>query len=284
MIKTALLGLGKTGIVVAEHLLNSACFDLVSVICKPNSPKKDRQLSEFIKSNTANSLTIKSNDALKEEIRTKKFKIAIDFTTPEASLANAKILAENGINIVIGTNGFNNMQVYELKKIAQKNKTGIVYAPNISLGINLLLSISKTISRLIPNYDVEITEYHHRHKKDSPSGTALKIANEIATARGVNPNNYVHGRKGNTTRATNEIGIHAIRAGGIVGVHKVLFAGEHDELEIIHRSYSRLVFAEGALRAASFIANHKGFYYMEEVINNEEPNDAVNDSSIKTKI
>jgi 4-hydroxy-tetrahydrodipicolinate reductase len=264
MIRTCLLGLGRTGAVVAEQLLVTPSFDLSAVFAKPGSPKSGQALSKYVKS--PNELLIRSADSLADYLEKKRLKVAIDFTTPEGSLKNTRILAERGVNVVIGTTGFNNMQIYELKNLVQKYRIGLVYAPNISLGINLLLSVVKTVARLIPHYDVEIIESHHRNKKDSPSGTALKIANEINNIKGVVSGKYTYGRKGNEVREAKEIGIHAVRAGGIVGIHQVLFAGESDEIEITHRSYSRVVFAEGALRAAEFIANRKGFYCMEDVL------------------
>ncbi|HEY8463709.1 MAG TPA: 4-hydroxy-tetrahydrodipicolinate reductase [Bacillota bacterium] len=279
MIKTCLLGLGRTGSVVAEQLLASDEFQLTKVFARPNSPKIGRPVSDFIR--FPSDLTIYSSDSLPEHLQHQQIKVAIDFTTPEASLKNARILAEHGINIVIGTTGFNKMQIFELKRLIQLYKIGLVYAPNISLGINLLLSVVKTIARLIPHYDVEITESHHRNKKDAPSGTALKIAEAINGARGISSGKYTYGRKGQEIRESREIGIHAVRAGGIVGVHQVLFAGESDEIEITHRSYSRLVFAEGALQAAKFIFNRKGFYCMEDLLNTEEPENTVLPHNLK---
>lgn len=269
MIKTCLLGMGRTGSVVADQLVQSRDFDLVSVIGRPGSQKNGRLLSDYVKTNE--DLCIADASELVDEIKKKKFKVAVDFTSPEAALRNAHILAEHGIHLVIGTTGFNNMQLFELKNLVQQHRIGLVYAPNISVGINLLLSVVKTIARLIPHYDVEITESCHREKKDSPSGTALKIATEICSIRGTSSGQKVkNGRKGTDSREPGEVGVHSIRAGGIVGVHKVLFAGDSDELEITHRSYSRIVYAEGALKAASFIANLKGFFHMEDVLLAEE--------------
>jgi 4-hydroxy-tetrahydrodipicolinate reductase len=263
--KTCLLGLGRTGSVVAEQLLNSPNFDLVSVISKPGNSKVGHRLSKFMP--CEREIIVANANDLSKEIEEKHFQVAIDFTSPEATLKNAYILAEKGINMVIGTTGFNNMQLYELKKLVEDYKVGLVYAPNISVGINLLLSIVKTMARLIPHYDVEITESCHRHKKDSPSGTALKIANELSIIKGAAKGQKIKiGRKGHSTRESNEIAIHSIRAGGAIGVHKVLFAGEADEIEITHRSYSRAIFAEGALKAAAFVSNLKGFFHMEDVL------------------
>jgi 4-hydroxy-tetrahydrodipicolinate reductase len=265
IIKTCLLGLGRTGTVVAEQILKSPNFDLVSVVAKPGNAKVGHLLSEFVPCD--NEIIVADAHDLAAEIQQKRFKVAIDFTSPEATLKNAHILAEEGVNMVIGTTGFNNMQLYELKKLVDEYKVGLVYAPNISVGINLLLSIVKTMARLIPNYDVEITESCHRNKKDSPSGTALKIASELSIIKGAAKSQKLKfGRKGSITREADEIGIHSIRAGGTVGVHKVLFAGEADEIEITHRSYSRTIFAEGALKAAAFVCNLKGFFHMEDVL------------------
>ncbi len=270
MIKTCLLGLGRTGKVVAEELLTSREFDLVSVIARPRSKKINLSLREL--ANLDSEVLVASSDLLTEEIRKRKFTVAIDFSSAEACLKNAEVLAENGIHMVIGTTGFNKIQIYELKNLVQHFKIGLVFAPNISVGINALLFIAKYLAKLVPDYDVEIMESHHRNKTDSPSGTAIKIATEIHNVKGINEKEKknVFGRKGTIQREAKEIGIHAIRAGGITGVHQVLFAGEHDEIEIIHRSYSRKVFAAGALTAAQFISKRKGFFSMEEVLSSDE--------------
>lgn len=274
MIKTCLLGLGRTGKVVAEELLSSREFDLVSVIARPTSKKVNRTLRELV--NVDSELVVSSSDSLVEEIRKKKFTVAIDFSTAEACLKNAEILMEHGVHMVVGTTGFNKIQIYELKNLVQYFKTGLVFAPNISVGINALLFVTKYLAKMVPDYDVEIMESHHRNKVDSPSGTAIKIAAEIHHVKGIKDKDKrnVFGRKGTTQREASEIGIHAIRAGGITGVHQVLFAGEYDEIEIIHRSYSRKVFALGALTAAKFISKRKGFYSMEEVLSYEEKDQA----------
>lgn len=266
MIKTCLLGMGRTGMVVAEQLLSSKDFLLNSIIAKPGSLKSGKKIQDFLR--TDQEIIISDSENLTTEIKEKRFKVAIDFTTPEASIKNAAILAENGIHLVIGTTGFNNMQLYELKRLVQRYKIGLVYAPNISVGINLLISVAKTIARLIPHYDVEITETCHQGKKDAPSGTALKIASEIFSMKGLTEKAepIKFGRKGKTKRESGEIGIHSLRSGGNAGVHKVLFAGKADEIEITHRSFSQSIYADGALKAAGFIAGVKGFFHMEDVL------------------
>lgn len=268
MIRVCLLGLGRTGTVVAEHLIESPDFDLKAVFTKPNGPKINRRLSELINKDTQ--LIIKDTSNLASEIERQKIQVAIDFTNPKAVLKNARVLAEKKVHLVIGTTGFNKVQLNELRQIAEKYRIGMVYAPNISLGINILLLIVKTLAKLLPSYDVEITEYHHRHKKDAPSGTAVKIAAIVNNIKQIKEPRLIFGRFGSITRRNNEIGIHAVRAGGIIGVHKVLFSGNYDEIEVTHRSYSRSVFAEGALKASKFIANKPGFYNMQDVLMMED--------------
>ncbi len=268
MIKACLLGLGRTGTIVAEHLIESPGFDLVAVFTKPKGVKANRKLNELINKDTK--LIIKDATNLASEIQRQKIQVAIDFTNPKAVLKNARVLAEKGVHLVIGTTGFNKVQLNELKNIADQYKIGLVYAPNISVGINILMVIVKTLAKLLPSYDVEISEYHHRYKKDAPSGTAVKIAAAVNNVKQNKEPRLVFGRFGPTARSNNEIGIHAIRAGGIIGVHKVLFSGNYDEIEVTHRSYSRSVFAEGALKASKFIANKSGFYNMEDVLMMED--------------
>lgn len=265
MIKTCLLGLGRTGMVVADALLKSPQFELVSVISKPGGTKVGRPLSEYLPG--AGELIIQDSKSLEAESEAKKFTVAIDFTSPAAALQNTRILAKHGVNVVVGTTGFNNIQLFEIQKMTEQAKIGLVYAPNISVGINLLLSLVKTIARMIPHYDVDITESCHHMKQDAPSGTALRIAEAIHSAKGEHRSPKLrHDRKGTFLRENGEIGMHSIRAGGIVGVHQVLFAGESDEIVITHRAYSRTVYADGALKAAAFINGRRGFYHMEDVL------------------
>ncbi len=262
MIRTCLLGLGKTGSVVAEKLLNSSEFDLMSVICKPGSLKTGNPIKRYL--NAESNLLITEADALAEETKQKRFQIAIDFTSPEATLKNAPILAEKGVHLVIGTNGFSNHQLQQLKNLVQHYRIGLVYAPNLSVGINLLLSIVKTIARLIPNYHVEITETENRNETLSHSGTVIKIADDIKIIKeAVRRNRYKLGHKEDISKI---ISFNTVPAEKNYRFHKVRFLGESEEIEILHRSNSGAIYAEGALKAAAFILNLKGFYHMEDVL------------------
>lgn len=264
MIKTCLLGLGRTGEVIAETLLHTIGFQLCTVVEKSGNSKCGQPLSNFIR--CEEDIIIIDPENLSKAYQDNHFKVAIDFTTPDACLQHAQLLAAYGVHLVIGTSGFNSMQLYQLKHIARQYKIGLVYAPNISLGINLLLTLAKTVARIIPHYDVEITETYHKYKGESPSGAALKIANAVTGIKGLTwkERHYTPNNKDEKPRG--EIGIHSLRAGGSDGVHTILFAGENDEIEITHRAYNGLCFAEGALKAAKFIVNRRGLYEMEDVL------------------
>jgi 4-hydroxy-tetrahydrodipicolinate reductase len=261
MIKTCLLGLGKAGSIVAERLLISSEFHLSSVICKPGSEKTATPVKQYLK--TDSDLLIADSDTLAEEIKEKRFQIAIDFTTPEATLKNAPLLAEKGVHLVIGTNGFSNHQLRQLKDLVQHYRIGLVYAPNLSVGINLLLSMVKTIAHLIPNYHVEITETENQSETLSHSGTAIKIADDIKIIKeAVRRNRYKLGHKEKISKMVSFNTVPYEKN----SFHKVRFSGESEEIEILHRANSGAIYAEGALKAAAFILNLKGFYHMEDVL------------------
>lgn len=261
MIRTCLLGLGKTGSIVAEKLLRSSEFKLLSVICKPGGNKIGSSIKHHL--NSESNLLITGADSLIDESKQKQFQVAIDFTSPEATLKNAPILAEKGVHLVIGTNGFSNHQLQQLKDLVQRYRIGLVYAPNLSVGINLLLSMVKTVARLIPSYHVEITETKAEGETLSHSGTAIKIAEDIKVIKeAAKRNRYKLEHKDDISKIVSFKSISSEKG----GVHKVRFSGESEEIEIMHRSNSGTIYAEGALKAAAFIVNLKGFYHMEDVL------------------
>ncbi|MDO9064100.1 MAG: 4-hydroxy-tetrahydrodipicolinate reductase, partial [Sulfuricella sp.] len=179
----------------------------------------------------------------------------IDFTRPEATLDHLKACRELGINIVIGTTGFSAEQK-ELIADAGRD-IGVVFAPNMSVGVNLSLKLLDMAARVLnEGYDIEIVEAHHRHKVDAPSGTALRMGEVVANALGRNlAECAVYGREGVTgERSPSTIGFATVRGGDIVGDHTVLFAGTGERVEITHKASSRATFALGALRAARFLA------------------------------
>jgi 4-hydroxy-tetrahydrodipicolinate reductase len=197
-----------------------------------------------------------------------KFDVLIDFTRPEPTLANLAICRATGRNMVIGTTGFSEAQKLEIAAAA--NDIGIVFAPNMSVGVNLCLKLLGMAARVLGDeVDIEVIEAHHRHKVDAPSGTALRMGEVVAAALGRDlASCAVYGREGNTgERDRRTIGFETIRAGDIVGDHTVLFAGTGERVEITHKASSRMTFANGAVRAAGWLmTHHPGLFDMQDVL------------------
>jgi 4-hydroxy-tetrahydrodipicolinate reductase len=193
----------------------------------------------------------------------------IDFTRPEGTLAHLRVCRDLGVNAVIGTTGFSELQKAEIADIARD--IAIMMAPNMSVGVNVTLKLLEMAAKaLSTGYDIEIIEAHHRHKVDAPSGTALKMGEVIAGALGRDLKDCaVYAREGVTgERDPSSIGFATIRGGDIVGDHTVLFAGTGERIEISHKSSSRVTYAQGSLRAARFLSGHKtGLFDMFDVLN-----------------
>jgi 4-hydroxy-tetrahydrodipicolinate reductase len=170
--------------------------------------------------------------------------------------------------MVIGTTGFSEAQKLEIAAAA--NDIGIVFAPNMSVGVNLCLKLLDMAARVLGDeVDIEVIEAHHRHKVDAPSGTALRMGEVVAAALGRDlASCAVYGREGNTgERDRRTIGFETIRAGDIVGDHTVLFAGTGERVEITHKASSRMTFANGAVRAAGWLMRHQaGLFDMQDVL------------------
>ena len=206
--------------------------------------------------------------ALTDSLRSIDFDVLVDFTTATATLEHLAYCRDVGRRMVIGTTGIDEAGK---KKIAEgAEKTAIVFAPNMSVGVNLCFKLLDIAARVLgEGVDIEIIEAHHRYKADAPSGTALRMGEVVAKALGRDLAAVsVHGRHGITgERARNLIGFSAIRAGDIVGDHTVLFAGGGERVEITHRAESRATFASGALRAARWVAGRPaGLYDMQDVL------------------
>jgi 4-hydroxy-tetrahydrodipicolinate reductase len=192
----------------------------------------------------------------------------IDFTRPEGTLQHLEYCAANGIKMIIGTTGFDDAGKAAIAAAAKK--TAIVFAPNMSVGVNVTLKLLEMAAKSFSQgYDIEIIEAHHRHKVDAPSGTALKMGEVIADALGRDLNEVgVFSREGVTgERDPSSIGFATIRGGDIVGDHTVMFAGIGERVEITHKSSSRVTYAHGSLRAARFLADKTtGLYDMFDVL------------------
>lgn len=192
----------------------------------------------------------------------------IDFTRPEGTLKHLAYCAAHGIKMIIGTTGFDDAGKAAIAAAAEK--TAIVFAPNMSVGVNVTMKLLELAAKSFSHgYDIEIIEAHHRHKVDAPSGTALKMGEVIADALGRDLNKVgVFAREGVTgARDPSSIGFATIRGGDIVGDHTVLFAGIGERIEITHKSSSRVTYAHGSLRAAHFLQDRSiGLYDMHDVL------------------
>lgn len=199
-----------------------------------------------------------ASDCLEELLPQVPGAVIIDFTSPESSVAMAKIAAKYGNPAVIGTTGLDAEQQAELAVSAKDVQ--LFWAPNMSVGVNVLLKVLPAlVEALGESYDMEMVETHHKMKKDSPSGTALKLAECLAEARGWKYDDVKkHCRDGIIgERPHNEIGVQTLRGGDVVGDHTMYFFGPGERIEVTHRAHSRETFAAGALRAAKWLAQQK---------------------------
>lgn len=199
---------------------------------------------------------------------TAQFDVLIDFSVPAATLKNAEICGATGKKIVIGTTGFTPEQKQALLNSLQT--VAVCMASNYSTGVNVCFKLLELAAQILgDDYDVEITEAHHKHKIDAPSGTALSMGEVVAKALGRNLREVaVYGREGQTgARKRETIGFATVRAGDIVGDHTVMFAAAGERVEITHKASSRMSFARGAIRAANWLgAQQPGFYDMQDVL------------------
>ena len=198
-----------------------------------------------------------------EFLQAKRPDVLIDFTVAAAAVENIKAAARNNVALVVGTTGFSPEQG-EVIRSAVEGHVPAVISSNFSVGVNIFWKLVREAARQLGDYDIEVTEAHHRYKKDAPSGTAKTILEILDQELG--NREKVYGRVGETERK-GEIGVHAIRGGDIVGDHAVLFAGNFECIEISHRAYDRAIFAQGAVRAARWVAGREPrIYTMQEVL------------------
>lgn len=199
---------------------------------------------------------------------TDQFDVVIDFTRPEATLDYLEVCKQAGKSIVIGTTGFDDVGLQAINNAA--NEIPVVFAPNMSVGVNLSLKLLDMAAKVIgEDADIEIVEAHHRHKVDAPSGTALKMGEVVANALGRDLKECaIYGREGiEEPRDRQTIGFSTVRGGDVVGEHTVSFFMEGERVEITHKASSRMTFANGAVRASSWLENKSaGLYSMQDVL------------------
>ncbi|WP_127995780.1 4-hydroxy-tetrahydrodipicolinate reductase [Piscinibacter defluvii] len=253
---------GRMGRMLIESVRGSADLVLGGALDIPGSPALGQDASAFLGSPCGVAITSDLRAGLAG------CDVLIDFTRPEGTLAHLAVCRELGVRAVIGTTGFSEAQRAQIAEHAKA--VGIVLAPNMSVGVNVVLKLLDLAARTLnEGYDIEVVEAHHRHKVDAPSGTALKMGEVLAQALGQELKDCaVYAREGITgERRAGSIGFATVRGGDIVGDHTVLFAGTGERVEIRHQATSRANFAQGALRAARFLAGRgPGLYGMDEVL------------------
>jgi 4-hydroxy-tetrahydrodipicolinate reductase len=252
---------GRMGRMLIEATLGTPGLTLAVALDRVGSPELGQDAGAFLGRETGVLITDQL-DALANA------DCLIDFTRPEATLAHLEACVQHNTRIVIGTTGFDDAGRAAIEVAAQK--IGIVFAPNMSVGVNATLKLLEVAAKILNSgYDVEVFEAHHRNKVDAPSGTALKMGETVASAWNVAlPDVATWTRHGDTgPRQTGTIGFSVVRGGDIVGDHTVYFCGDGERIEITHRSSNRMTYAHGALRAAQFLENKdRGMFDMQAVL------------------
>ncbi len=251
---------GRMGKRILALALEDGLFDIVGAVEKPDHPDIGKDAG--LVASTA-PINIKLNSSYPAGAD-----VVIDFSQPAAADNSIDHCAENGVVLVLGTTGLSEKQREKLQ--AASAKIPIVYATNMSVGMNLLFThVGKIAAALGNDYDMEIVEQHHRFKKDAPSGSALTLAENICKATGKKfPDALDLARSGkDALRQKGKIGVHAVRAGDITGKHEVIFSTLGETVTLSHTAHTRDTFARGALRAALWLTDKKsGFYSMTDVL------------------
>jgi len=261
-IKAVVIGAaGKIGNRIIHIINETPSIRLHRAIEKPDHPSIGKDIGEVIGLG-------KMGIPLEGDLKKDGGDVIINFTNPKTSIESLEFAKETGSAIVIGTTGLSPEQIGKVNELSKSIRC--IFTPNMSVGMNVMFRIVQKVAQVLGSeYDIEIFEAHHRLKKDSPSGTAMKLGELIASSIGRDFSKVgVYGRKGMVgERTKEEIGMQVIRAGDIVGDHTVLFGGIGERLEIIHRAHSRDNFARGAVRAALWLVNQpNGLYDMQDVL------------------
>ncbi|CAM3990296.1 4-hydroxy-tetrahydrodipicolinate reductase [Vreelandella rituensis] len=263
--RIAIVGVaGRMGRTLVNAVEQEAGATLAGGIVEPGSSLVGTDIGELAGQGKLGVTAVDSLAAIVDD-----FDVLIDFTAPQVTLSNLAFCAEHGKRMVVGTTGMNDAELAELD--GYRAKLPMVFAPNMSVGVNLTLKLLETAAKALGDegYDIEVIEAHHRHKVDAPSGTALKMGEVVAESLGRSLDEHgVFTREGQCgPRTDKEIGFATVRAGDIVGEHTVMFATEGERIEITHKASSRMTFAKGAVRAARWVADKEiGRYDMQDVL------------------
>lgn len=251
---------GRMGKLIIDTTLNCDDVALVAAITAPDAPEIGTDAGASLGKTTGVLISSTTEEIAKADV-------LIDFTRPEATLTYLPFCVEHNIGIVIGTTGFDAQGKEQIAEAA--NTVPVVFAPNMSVGVNSVLKLLEIAGAMLSQYDCEILEMHHKHKEDAPSGTALEMGRRVAQGRGVNFDSVaVLSREGHTgERPEGAIGFAALRGGDVVGDHTVIFAGPGERIEISHKSGSRAGYAQGAVTAARFLKDKpNGLFSMSDVL------------------
>ncbi len=247
----AVNGIGRTGGEVIREILKNDQYNLAAAFCSDNSAKAGEDIGTLLhipKVGIYASEVSQADDIFKKG----DVDVFIDFSNPSSTKALLLSCQKYKVPGVICTTGFSKEELSWMSGFVTKNGMGVVFAPNVTLGVNVLIAALKVIARALPDFDYRITETHHSKKMDRPSGTAKIIARTLEDELEMAPDKHIP--------------IHSIRAGGYVGLHEVLLVSDCERLSIAHESFSRKTFVQGALFAAKFILGKTGWYTMEDVV------------------
>ncbi len=264
MVKVGITGVaGRMGRALIEAVTAQDGLQVAAAIERPGNSLVGSDAGDLV---GIGKIGVKIDDSLRNVIN--DIDALIDFSSPESSIQNLEICVSAGKQIVIGTTGFNESQKQQIHNAGKS--IAVVFAPNMSVGVNVCLKLLELAAKVLGDeVDIEIIEAHHRHKVDAPSGTAIRMGEVVAQALGRDLKECaVYGREGHTgERDPKTIGFETIRAGDIVGDHTVLFAGIGERIEITHKASSRMTFANGAVRAVSWLSSRDtGVYDMQDVL------------------
>lgn len=264
MIKVVIVGAGgRMGGALIRAVASKNDMELYGAVDLPGHPQMGKDAGDIA---GCESLGVPLTDDLGAALNGAD--VLIDFTFHEAVPNNVRLASENFCAVVLGTTGLTAEETEVVRK--ESFKIPIVWAPNMSVGVNLLFALTKKVAEILgPEYDAEIVEMHHRHKQDAPSGTAMRIAESLAEGRKRQLDEVAcYGRQGITgERPRGEIAIHTLRGGDVIGDHTVIFAGDSERFEMTHKASNRDVFAKGAVFASSWVIDKKPrIYDMQDIL------------------
>jgi len=255
---------GRMGSAVVRAAAEEPAVRIVGAVARPGSPVRGQDVGAV---SGAPLLRLQVRDDFSAALLELRPEVVVDFTTPEAAADAADACARHGVPLVSGTTGFTDVQRERLDRAAARIPT--VLSPNMSVGVHVMLEAASLLGRVLgTSWDAEVLELHHRLKRDAPSGTALRIAEVVAKARGQDASMFRLARAGPIgERPSGEIGVQTLRGGDVVGEHTVFFLAPGERIELSHRATSRDQFAKGALRAALWVRGQpSGQYGMRDVL------------------